>query len=286
MKFDPAKSYPHPVLRPGSNDYPHAEFQVEIELDRLRGGTMLRVNAAFDMSDPDLLALVEKGKAIYVLRILAPKTHFRGAFVSDEPKIQETFREGQIHGPVVFSPFLVCNSRLFGYSASGWHMDYGSLSFDVEPGAVLAEDEPKQYWVDTAEEAPVGSIFVIRPSDDSALRRGSWRCQLVHDKVMLEMSTPDYERFLLARSRVNGTADASYIMNAIYLPALIWVLQEADKGEEQYRDLRWYRALDARLSEKGYAPLSTANANRLTDAQGLLQTPFARMPLLVETGEG
>lgn len=165
-------------------------------------------------------------------------------------------------------------------------MDYGSLSFDVEPGAVLAEDEPKEYWVDTAEEAPVGSIFVIRPSDDSALSRGTWRCQIVHDKVMLEMSTPDYERFLLARSRVNGTADASYIMNAIYLPALIWVLQEADKGEEQYRDLRWYRALDARLSEKGYMPLSTANVNRLTDAQRLLQTPFARLPLLVETGEG
>ena len=285
MRFDPAKSYPHPVLRPGSNDYPRAEFQVEIELDRLRGGTMLRVRADFEMSDPDLLALVDAGQASYVLRVLAPRTHFRQAIVSEKSRIEETFQEGQIHGPAVYSPFLVCTSRLRSYSATGWHADYASLSFDVAPGSVLAEDEPKEYWVDTAEEAPVGSIFTLGRSDDSSLSHGMWRCHLLGEKVVLEMSTADYNRFLEARRRVNGTADASYIMNAIYFPALIWVLQEADRGEEQYGNFRWFRVLNARLSETHCAGLGAPKASRLTDAQTLLQSPFGRMPLLAEKME-
>ena len=216
---------------------------------------MLQVRADFEMSDPDLLALVDAGQASYVLRVLAPRTHFRCAIVSDKIKIEETFQGGQIHGPAVFSPFLVSTSRLRSYSAKGWHADYASLGFDVEPGSVLAEDEPKEYWVDTAEEAPIGSIFTLRRSDDSPLSDGIWRCHLLEEKVVLEMSTADYKRFLEARARVNGTADASYIMNAVYLPALIWVLEEADRGEEQYRSFRWFRVLDARLGETHCAGL-------------------------------
>ena len=246
---------------------------------------MLQVRADFEMSDPDLLALVDAGQASYVLRVLAPRTHFRGAIVSDKIKIEETFQEGQIHGLAVFSPFLVSTSRLRSYSAKGWHADYASLGFDVEPGSVLAEDEPKEYWVDTAEEAPIGSIFTLRRSDDSPLSDGIWRCHLLEEKVVLEMSTADYKRFLEARGRVNGTADASYIMNAVYLPALIWVLEEADRGEEQYRNFRWFRVLDARLGEAHCAGLGAPKASRLTDAQTLLQSPFGRMPLLVEKTE-
>ena len=284
MRFDPAKSYPHPVLRPGSTDYPHAEFQVELELDRPRGGTILRVRADFEMSDPDLLALVAAGQASYVLRVLAPKTHFRQAIISNKTRIEKTFKEGQIHGPVVCSPFLVCRSMLRSYSGKGWHTDYASLSFDLEPGSVLAEDQPKEYWVDDAEEAPATSIFVLRPSP--SLNDGMWRCLLLEEKVVLEMSTAEHKRFCEARERVNGTADASYVMNGIYLPALIWVLEEADKdGEEQYSNFRWLRVLKTRLSETGCAELGATKANRLMDAQTLLRSPFGKMPLLAEKVE-
>ena len=87
MRFDPSKSYPHPVLRPGSTDYPDAEFQVELELDRSRGGTALRVRGTFDLSDPELLALVDTRQASYVLRVLASKTHFRTAITGFERTI-------------------------------------------------------------------------------------------------------------------------------------------------------------------------------------------------------
>lgn len=282
MRFDPAKTYPHPVLRPGSTDYRDAEFQVEIKLDRLRGGTKLRVRADFALSDPDLLRLVESGSAKYVLHVLASKVHFRTALDSDEPGIEGLFPEGRLCGQVVLSPFLVCTRGVSGFSAAGWHKDYESLSFDVAPGSVLAQDTPKEYWIDTAEETPVGSIFALVPSRERGLRAGTWRCQLSGEKVEISMPADDFERFAAARNRVNGTGDAQYLMNGVYLPALVWVLQEADRDQESHESRRWYRALRAQLERAKLSSFGDEAADRLMDAQRLLESPFPRMPLMVD----
>ena len=164
-----------------------------------------------------------------------------------------------------------------------WHADYAPLSFDVEPGSVLAEDQPKEYWIDTADDAPVASIFICGSSD--TVGEGEWLCDLSGERVTLEMSPADHLRFNAVRGRVNGTRDAVYILSAVYLPALIWVLQEADRGEEEFADLRWYRSLNARLEEVGCKPLGTKGADRLADAQRLLQSPFGRMLLTAEAAE-
>ena len=71
-----------------------------------------------------------------------------------------------------------------------------------------------------------------------------------------------------------------YIMNAVYLPALVHVLQEADHDDdEDYSDCRWYRSLDTRL-EDCERPQLGKGQDRLDDAQRLLDQPFARLPLL------
>ena len=284
MRFDSAKTYPHPVLRPDSSDYPRAEFEVESTLDRLAGGTELRIVADFRLSDPDLVGLVDSGRAKYVLRVEAPKVHFRVALDSVHPRIDHTFGEGALHGQVELLPFLVCTRQILGFSAAGWHEDYGSLKFDVAPGSVLAQDVPKEYWVDTAEESPVGSIFTL--NRDRALRNGTWRCRLAGDKVEIQMAEGDYDRFMVARNRVNRTRDAQYLMNGVYLPALVSVLHEADRDEESHADRRWYRSLQAQLENAKCLPLGAVTADRLVDAQGLLKQPFPRMPLMAEGEAG
>ena len=60
MRFDPGKAWPHPVLRPPiyGDDYPQAEFEVEIEVERALGSTSVEVTVEFELSDSDLLQLV------------------------------------------------------------------------------------------------------------------------------------------------------------------------------------------------------------------------------------
>ena len=150
MRFDPSKAWPHPVLRPPSysDDYPRAEFEVEIEVTRGLASTVVEVEAEFQLSEPDLLQLVEDRSCQYVLLIKASRTHFRDLVLSFDPHMQKVFPAGDLSGRVEFAPFLVCTKELNGFRAEGWHEDFGNRTFDISAGSVLAEDEPKDYWVD------------------------------------------------------------------------------------------------------------------------------------------
>ncbi|MXX68831.1 MAG: hypothetical protein F4Y74_07715 [Gemmatimonadales bacterium] len=181
MKFDPGKAWPHPVLRPVrfGDDYPRAEFEVEIQVKRSKANTTVDVDATFELSDPDLLQLVTRRVAQYALLVKAPSTHFRETVLSRDARIAETFPSGTLSGRVEFSPFLICTTALSAFSAAGWHSDFAGRTYDLLPGAVLATDVPKDYWVDTADETHIASIFGHRVRSDMV--DGLWRYQLGDD---------------------------------------------------------------------------------------------------------
>ena len=284
MRFDPAKAWPHPVLRPRSygDDYPHGEFEVEIEVNRAQGSMAVEVEAEFQLSDLDLLRLVGEGSCKYVLLIKASKTHFRDLIDSDVAHIQKIFPAGDLSGRVEFAPFLVCTRELNGFRAEGWHPDFRGRTFDIAAGSVLAEDEPKDYWVDTADEATIGSIFAHKSQPD--LPDGRWAYQLAEDRIWIVMSDDDSIRYQAARERANNRPEGQYLMNGLYLPALTAVLNEVDRSVEDFQDCRWFAFLDHRLEEVGCSPLGSTNANRLTDAQRILDSPFPKMPLIAMEG--
>ena len=282
MRFDPGKAWPHPVLRPPSygDDYPHAEFEVEIKVERTQGSTSVEVTSEFELSDPDLLRLVEDGAAQYVLLIKASRTHFREMISSGEPHVQRLFSGGDLSGRVEFAPFLVCTRELSNFRAEGWHPDFAGRTFDISSGSVLAEDVSKDYWVDTADEGPLGSIFGHKPRSD--VPSGRWELELAEDRVWIVMSEPDTKLYAAARNRANNRPEGQYLMNGLYLPALIAVLNEVDLNVDDYSEYRWFASLDHRLQAVECRQLGSPNANRWTDAQRILDMPFTKMPIIAE----
>ena len=281
MRFDPGKAWPHPVLRPScGDDYPHAEFQVEIEMVRSLGNTSVEVTVSFELSDRDLLQLVDTSRAIYVILIRAPRTHYRDLIQSNNREIKVTIPPGILSGRVELTPFLICTDQLTQFQAKGWHQDFGGRSFDIAPGSVLAEDTPNVYWVDTADETPLGSAVEIvqRPG----LSNGRWELDLNQERVAIAMSSADYQRFTAARERMYRTPDAQYLMNGLYLPALVQILNEADRDSTSYSEYRWYSSLDQRLDAVGAKPLGSERSDRLVDAQKVLDSPFGRMPFIIQ----
>lgn len=277
MKFFHGKSYPHPVLRYGSTDYTEAEFEVDVHLDRKRGSTELLLSINFELSEPTLLDLVASAKAAYMAVIRCSKTYSRLCIKSSEKSLVKNFKAGELFGQTEISPFLVCEKKLPNFFAPGWHEDYHGIPITIEPGAVLAVDAPREYWVDTAEEQPVGSIFDA--AIDERLRDGCWTLDPDGHKVKITLSKSDFERFKKAREAVQNTPQQVYILNSVYLPALLQVLHEGDDmakdGADKYC---WFRSLNCRLNDVGCAELGTENRDRLQDAQKLLENPFS--PLL------
>lgn len=282
MKFDLAKSYPHPVLRPQSSDYVDRAFQVEIELDLIAEATDLRLTAEFELSDSDIQRLIDDGCASYALLARCSKTHYRALMWSSTGDIRHDIRDGEIAGLVEFAPFVIATRRIDGFSATQWHPDFEGMTFNLAEGTVLALDEPKEYWIDNAEEAPIGSIFDLGRTDDTNLQPGQWRCDLEGDRVRIEMPEDNHARFLAARAAIDGGADGAYLMNGVYLPALVYVLTQADASEHDLGDYRWFRCLNARLAVLGRPALGSKDAkiDRLRDAQLVFDDPFARLPLL------
>lgn len=280
MRIDPGKGWPHPVLRPPKygDDYPNAEFQVEIECRRAEGGYAVDMTAEFELSDPDLLKLVHERSAEYVLVVKSPRTHFRKEFRPTESVVEYSF-SGEISGRVEFSSFLVCVKRQPDFTAQGWHSDFDGLTFDIAPGAVLAEDEPKEYWIDAADEAPIGAIFEHIPG---GREDGQWSCNLACNRVQIQLSDADSSRFMLARDGANNTAQGQYLMNGLYLPVLIHVMNEADKSPDEYADYRWFTSLNNRLEIVGCKELGSDSADRAVDAQKVLEHPFIKMPMIAE----
>ena len=266
------------------DDYPYAEFQVDIDCDRIEGGITVELEAIFDLSDPDLLKLVDERAAKYVLVVKSPKTHFRRNFESTEPLITATLI-GELSDRVEFSSFLICVEDRPGFRASGWHKDFEELSFDIRPGFVLAEDKPKEYWIDTADEAPIGAAFECVEAPDAP--EGRWVCKLEGHRIQIRMSKNDYKRFTVSRSLFNNTQEGQYFMNGIYLPALIGVLKEADQNPEIYAEYRWFASLDNRLDDVNCHSIGTGiTVDRSEDAQKVLDSPFAKMPMMANVEVG
>ena len=284
MKIDPGKGWPYPVLQPPEygDDYPKAEFEVDIELERSQNHVAVDMTAIFDLSDPDLLKLVRTGSAKYVLLVKSPKTHFRKEFHSDKPRIEKSFR-GELSGRTEFSSFLVCIAPQQDFTARGWHPDFAGLSFNLRPGFVLAQDKPKEYWIDAANEAPIGSIFELQPG---GIQDGLWDCLLNSPRVQIRLSEADSKRLNNAREKANNRPEGQYLMNGLFLPALIHVLNEADKSPNDYSEYRWFDSLDKRLEVLGLKSLGSNSSNRTVDAQKILEHPFIKMPIIAEANDG
>ena len=284
MKFDPGKAWPHPVLRPSNfgDDYPNAEFEVEIEVTRTEKSTAVEVEAWFELSEPSLLELLEQDKAHFALLVRSPQTHCRHLLMADQPNIKHAFPAGALSGRVEFAPFLICIETLQGFQAEGWHYDFSGRKFDIDSGTVLAEDVSKEYWIDTADEAPFGSIFGHKFRPD--LADGRWEYELANDRIWIVMSKSDGLKYQTAREKADNQAEGQYLMNGLYLPALVAVLNDVDDHPEDHRDSRWFASLDQRLEAVGCHPLGSDSSNRLVDAQKLLESPFPKMPLIASVG--
>ncbi len=283
MRFDHLKAWPWPVLRPHSigDDYPRAEFEVEIEVKRVEGTTGIEIILEFQLSDEDLRELIVRDSATFAILIKATKTHYRIMHRSKKANWKVNIDAGQLSGLVQCSPFLICTKEIKQFSSSGWHDDYSGHSFHIPVGAVLAEDRPQEYWIDTTDEAPLGSIFGLRSRPD--VTDGHWQVDLHDDRIWIAMSERDEKLFSLARERVSDKPDGNYLMNGLYLPALVKVLCTVDRDVSEYQNFRWFASLDRRLIEAGCSQLGNETSERLVDAQKLLDSPFTRMPMIAET---
>ena len=287
MHYDFRKAYAYPVLRKGSSDYPNDTFSLQLNVERVLKSTEIELRATFEITNKDLICLIEQGKATFSLLVKSPITFFRKVITDTNPEFQYHFERGQLAGNVSFAPFLVAKVAIDNFACDSWHKDFSGRGFNIQPGSVLAIGEPYHVHIDLAEESSAASIF--RLDEDQELKAGLWNCEfnLEEDQVVINLSSSDWNQ--VNSVRVDAyTGDANEkLLNGLYFPALVWLLQELDnmatKNEtSEFAELKWFRSLESKLDDMNCKKLGEGR-NRLEDAQKIFEHPFSKL-LLHENG--
>ena len=272
MRHIKNKAFPYPVLSNCNADYDDTKFHSTFSVERIKGTTQLRISAMFTLTDPTLLDLIQKESASYAILIKCPRTFLRQEVLSFKPKMEHELADGEVVDSLEVTGYVVSTSTINDFCASHWHRDYIGLTYTIKPGSVLAIHDTHDYRIDTVDEEDIGSIINIQV--DANIKQGYWTCDLYDECIKILVALEDRNDIYDIRKKINGTNGATYLLNGLYLPVLVYVLMEADKNVNDYEEYRWFSALNKRLELVESDQLGSSNSDRLADAQRLFRGSF------------
>lgn len=100
------------------------------------------------------------------------------------------------------------------------------------------------------------------------------------DRITILAGPGTYENIRVLREQARGP---QVVMNAIYLPAVMEVLDAMRMSDEAYEGRRWYQTFHAKCDAKGVDP--SADSSILESAQKLLDSPAGLLADLVADTE-
>lgn len=277
MKIKESTSYPHPVLAPWSDDIASASFDTRIvfKLDEAESQVTIRCDVTLD--HPDIRSLIETGSATFGCFIKCQETGLRRLQSFGFPSGSQQFASGVLLGRVQLRPVVWSTRQIADYEPVGAHVEFAG-SMNVDAGQILALDDEQMIEVTRPPLPPLESIFKIESSDD--VPAGEFEIDTADDRITVLMPNATYQLVQDLRNADESTRAA--LMNALYVPIIMEVLDQLRDGEDQFEQYRWLHPFRARCE---LAEVDLSKPSLLNDAQKLLQQPFASLSQLIDYGD-
>lgn len=277
MKIKESTSYPHPVLAPWSDDIGNASFDTRIvfQLDEAENQVTIRCDVTLD--HPDIRSLIETGSATFGCFIKCQETGLRRLQPLGFPSGSHQFASGVLLGRVQLRPMVWSTTQIADYEPAGAHAEFAG-SMNVDAGQILALDDEQVIEVTRPPLPPLESIFKIESSDD--VLAGEFEIDTADDHITVLMPKATYQLVQDLRNADESTRAA--LMNALYVPVIMEVLDQLRDGDDQFEQYRWLHPFRARCELAG---VDLTKPSLLNDAQKLLAQPFASLSQLIEYGD-
>lgn len=277
MKISETTSYPHPVLAPWSEDIAHANFTADIAFREEAETTQVSLHCTVTLSQSDIEAMIVNGSAAFGCFIKCRETGFRRLQRIGYPSGRHDFAPGALLGRVQIRPIIWSLKPIQGYHPAGAHSEFGDGS-DVTAGQILALDDESIIDVTHAYLAPIESIFEIVSSDDVV--DGRFEINAEADRIAVTMSKKTFELVQHLRAFSDGSKTA--VMNALYAPVIMQILDLVRDGFDQFDQYRWLHPFRARCE---LADIKIEKLDLINDAQKLLALPFSSLVQLIDLTE-
>jgi hypothetical protein len=277
MRFDSQVIYPHPVLRQDVEDYEDGDFQAVVTFAVSQSQTDVVITASYDLSVPELLTLIDNGKARAGLLINCRDTFYRKIFALPAGA-QEVINidGGQLHGEVVVVPIIYALEEIADFTSDDFADDFDGLSFTLKPGDFLAHEEPEVIYLEREAFEPVESIITL--TTDPTKNGYEWDLRFEQDQIEIVVSNELSEKIQVARNNTNHTL---VLINSMYFSAIQSAISylAADPDLET----KWANVIRQKCISKGLTNFETEEPNII--AQRLLNHPIEKLSMHVFKAE-
>ena len=277
MRLSRETRFPHPVLGPGTGDYNAGEFDVDFTLVEHRQTGALTLEHSITLTEPEIRHLVETERAEAACFVRCSDTFFAELRPMSWPEGRSDFTAGKLLNRVSLRPLVWLLDDI-----PGW--DPGTINPEFAPpvalgrGNIIAVGAEHIISVGQAKLKPIESIFQLDRSPD--VPEGTLQVDPDGDLITIFAGPATYEIICVLRGQARGP---QVVMNAVYLPAVMEVLDALRMSSDGFQNHRWYQTFLAKCDAMGINPL--AGSSILESAQKLLEGPTGMLAALVADTE-
>lgn len=278
MRITELSRFPHPVLSLGSKDFASGEFDLNLNVHEQPSTGAVFVEHEALLTEPSIRELVESGKAAIGVFVQCDDTYYAELRRMSWPQGRTDFIPGDLLNRVTIRPLIWLDGNLDSWNPSGVHPEF-QPPVSLASGEVIAVGLEQIFNVGQAKLAPLESIFELKRSDE--MPDGSIRVDPEAERILILAGQGTFEAISLLREQRTGLP---VLLNGVYLPAVMEVLDLLRSGSGEYSNRRWHPAFIAKCDAKG------VDVNNLTSlmesAHMLLDYPAKHLTQLLAEGGG
>lgn len=270
MRVNHDTRFPYPVLSPDTTDYPEGAFDVDLQVTEERDSGEVTIKYSAKLEEATIANEVDQDRAEVVLFITCQRTYYNAKHVLNLGSGELKLEPGLLREAVLLRPYIAVTKPIPGFSSDEIHPEFGSRTWEFEPGDVLAYGQESLIEVGLDKLTPLETVFQLEKR--SGVPDGETRVDPGADKIAIAASPRTYDAIHALRGTAFGRA---VLLNSVYLPAVMVVLSAVRAGE--HHGTRWYRVFEAKCNELGFALDSGTAVEAHEDAQRLLQSPLGHL---------
>lgn len=267
---------PYPVLASFRDDYLDASFSTEVVAVQEFGN--LRVNITFDLDEPMLQELMDYDLAEFAIHLESPSTSFRRCDRTRNDSYSISLDRNSVNDVIEVCTFVVASDDIEGFSSPNFHPDYGSVSFDINAGGVLAIGDSVVIKVESEDDLARHSSVINVMRANSGQKDAMSINTDQSDAILVSLRPELYDIYV---TYGDGT-DSPLFFSLVILPALQSVLTRMTvvKEGDPDADKEWFKSIVEILAREGLALSDIDNysddKSSLAIAQKLLGQPLEK----------
>lgn len=238
-------AFPYPILDASDrsrDDYVDGAYQVSIEQSDISDEGYVVFTFNHLCSVEEIVDLIENNSVKFGVLLVASDTLRRQMFLSNDAKQEISIKINELHGRIEMIPQIVATEHIEGFSSVDLNEEYSDIAFDINPGDVLATDQPIIRFFEF-NRLSFETLISVRTSD--AIDPFSYQIILDSVYIYIDMGIKLRELWDELRNDVNKRP---FLAMSIYKDCFLCALQEMHDDEDAM-EKRWARALSKKLEE-------------------------------------